>query len=172
MSETTGRDSSKESMPTSTGLSENVSNVSMPAAAPVTTGKRSRPVVCRLRDTTVLLIALEGLVKDLLYLLINDKCGEVRDISSAVKGLELFEKRKFDLVVVDDGLPDLNRARFLADIRKINPETAVALVGTKGDGAALDPEVIRADALIGIPLDMDRLPSMFYMAIHGRRGIR
>lgn len=120
----------------------------------------------------MLLVAVEGLVKDLLFMLINDRCGKVLDAASAAKGLELFGKREFDLVVVDEGLPDLNRAGFLADIRKGNPKAAVVLVGTKTDGAALDPAAFRADALIGLPLDMDRLASMFYKAVNGRRGIK
>jgi DNA-binding NtrC family response regulator len=137
----------------------------------VTAGRLSRAAACGLRETTVLLVAVEGLVKDLLFFLIQEKCGDVQDTSSAAKGLELFGKREFDLVVVDERLPDLNRAGFLTDIRKGNPKAAVALIGSRNDGAASDPAVIRADALIGFPLDMDRLASMFYKAVHARKGI-
>lgn len=154
MNKTAGKDSSKQA-------------VSKPVQASEAGSK-----TCRLRDTTVLLVAVEGLVKDLLFMLINDKCGEVRDAASAAKGLELFGKREFDLVVVDEALPDLNRAGFLADIRKGDPKAAVALIGAKTDGAVLDPAAIRADVLIGLPLDMDRLASMFFKAVNGRRGIK
>jgi len=138
----------------------------------MTAGRLSRAAAFKLKEINVLLVAMEGLVKDLLYMLINDKFGEVRDTSSAAKGLELFGKRKFDLVVVDDRLPDLNRAGFLTDIRKGDLGAAVALIGKKIDGAASDPAIIRADALVGFPLDMDRLASIFYKAVYGRKGIK
>lgn len=169
MNKIAGKDSSKEVVSKPIQLSEAGLT---PGRAFITEARPPRSTACRLRDATVLLVAVEGLVKDLLFMLINDKCGEVRDAASAAKGLELFGKREFDLVVVDEGLPDLNRAGFLAGIRKGNPKAAVALVGTKTDGAALDPAAIRADALIGLPLDMDRLASMFCKAVNGRRGIK
>jgi DNA-binding NtrC family response regulator len=135
-------------------------------------GKPVRPVAVRLRDTTVLLVAVEGLVKELLLLLIGDRCSDVRDAASAARGLELFRKRRFDLVVVDEGLPDLNRAGFLADIRKNNTETAVVMFGKKLDGGASDPADIRADALIGLPLDTDRLFPLFCKAVNVRREVK
>jgi len=143
------------------------------SAAPtplVTAGKPERSAPCRLRDTKVLLAIGEGLAKDLLFMLVSDKCAEVREAASAARALELFRKHKFDFVIVDEGLPDLDRARFLACIRQGDPQAAVALIGAKLDGGASDPADIRADALIGFPLDMDRLSMVFCKAVNGRKG--
>jgi DNA-binding NtrC family response regulator len=131
-----------------------------------------KPIRLKPRDAAVLIVAAEGLVKELLLLFMEARCREVRDAASTVKGLEVFRKRCFDFVMLDAALPAFDRAAFLAEIRKGSPGTAVALFGSKLDGGALDPPEIRADALIGLPLNMDRLFPLFCRAVNARRGLK
>ena len=76
---------------------------------------------------------------------ILDTMGEILEVchnhtvqgaSSGKEALKWFRKRKYDLVVVDLGLPVMNGVEVIAKMRKVNPKTTiVVLTGIPCDDA-------------------------------------
>ena len=52
----------------------------------------------------------------------------VQGASSGKEALKWFRKRKYDLVVVDLGLPIMNGVEVIARMRKVRPKTTIAVL--------------------------------------------
>ena len=68
---------------------------------------------------------------------ILDTMGEILEVchnhtvqgaSSGKEALKWFRKRKYDLVVVDLGLPIMNGVEVIARMRKVRPKTTIAVL--------------------------------------------
>lgn len=125
-----------------------------------------------LRNFKVLLVAEEGLVKDLLFHFTTDKGADVSLAATTAAGTKLFRKQDFDIVLLEGGGVVSGRAGFLSFIRKENPETAVALIGATAEPGSSNHPDVAADALIGFPMDMDRLSPLLREAVAARRKRR
>ena len=112
----------------------------------------------RIRGSNILIIAEEGIVKDLIAQLLVSKGGTVTTVSTSMECLKLFKKNRFDLVIMDLDTPYLNASAIIPKIKKMEPGLAVALInaGSK-KGSSLTFRKTGADLIIGRPLDMDRV---------------
>jgi len=69
--------------------------------APETPSSKAKGAKKKIRDSNILIIADEGIVKDLLSQLLVSKGGRVTNVSTGMECLKLFRKHKFDLIIVD-----------------------------------------------------------------------
>ena len=68
------------------------------------------------------------------------QCGE--------EGLKLFERRAFNVVIADYGMPDMTGVDLIGRIRMAKPGTPVVLISSRVDALGLTQESTGADAVI------------------------
>ncbi len=96
-------------------------------------GKNISPAAGLLRKLQVLVVDDEAAVREVLtsYLDLDGHASQ-----TAVDGraaLELFQKNKFDLVITDRAMPEMNGDRLVERIKEINPGTPIILVTGFGE---------------------------------------
>src|SRR3989339_776364 len=68
-----------------------------------------------------------GMLKTLDYIL-TDKGYEVATVNNGFKAIEMIKERKFDIVLTDIKMPDINGVEVLKEIKKPAPETNVMMI--------------------------------------------
>ena len=115
----------------------------------------------RIRDSNTLIIADEGIVKDLLSQLLVSKGGKVTTVSTGKECLKLLRKNRFDLVIVDLDTPYLNAPVIIPKIKSLDKSLVVALVNaSEAKGRSRKLKKMGEDLVIGRPLNMDRVFSL------------
>jgi PAS domain S-box-containing protein len=125
--------------------------------APETPPSKSKGAKKKIRDSNILIIADEGIVKDLLSQLLVSKGGKVTNVSTGMECLKLFRKHKFDLVIVDLDTPYINLNVIIPKIRNIEKNLAIVVVNAGEE--KVPPRTVKkmgVDLVIGRPLNMDR----------------
>jgi PAS domain S-box-containing protein len=122
--------------------------------------KKPRSPKKRINNSRILIIADEGMVKDLLLQLFVRRKGKVTAVSNTRDGLKALRKNKFDLVVADLNTFPLDPSKIIPKIKKIDPDLPIALVnaGSKSTSSRVLKK-LGADLVIGKPLEMDRIVS-------------
>jgi len=111
------------------------------------------------REATILVIVYEQIIRHILARMLTAKGHKVVTCSVGFDGIREFEKGKgkFDLVMIDIILPDVNGLDVGKRIKKISQETPVVLI--KGWGRDLDKEETKKsgiDLIMSKPLYMDK----------------
>jgi PAS domain S-box-containing protein len=111
-----------------------------------------------LKDSHILIIADEGMVKELLSQLLESKGGRVSAVSTGAEVLKMLSKDKFDLVIADPNTADLNSSFIIPKIKKKEKNLPIALVNVemKGNSCRTLKE-LGADMIIGRPLEVHRI---------------
>lgn len=96
-----------------------------------------------------------GMLKTLDYIL-TDKGYEVTTVNNGFKAIEMIKERKFDIVLTDIKMPDINGVEVLKEIKKLAPETNVMMI-TAYTMHELVQEAKKggANAVFSKPLDLD-----------------
>jgi two-component system, cell cycle sensor histidine kinase and response regulator CckA len=129
--------------------------------APKTPPSKAKGPKKRIRDSNILIIADEVIVKDLLSQLLVSKGGRVTTVSTGMECLKLLRKNRFDLVIADLDTADLNAPVIIPKIRNMDKSLAVTLVNAvEEEGHSRALKKMGADLVIGRPLDMDRALSL------------
>jgi PAS domain S-box-containing protein len=119
----------------------------------------------RIKNSQILIIADEGMVKDLLSRLFESKGGEVIAVSTDVEGLRFLKKNKIDLVVADANTACFDPIKFVPKLKKTG-QTPVALVNVENDDRSLRAlKELGADLLIQRPLETDTILSVISKAL-------
>jgi len=129
--------------------------------APKTPPSKAKGAKKKIRDSNIVIIADEGIVKDLLSQLLVSKGARVTTVSTVMECLKLLRKNRFDLVIADMDTAYLNAPVIIPKIKNMDKSLAVTLVNAleeKGRSRAL--KKMGADLVIGRPLDMDRALSL------------
>ena len=122
----------------------------------------------RIKNSNILIIADEGMVKDLLSQLFESKGGEVIAASTDMEGLKLIRKTKIDLVVADANMAGFDFEKFIPKIKKTG-RTTVALVNVEKSGRSFrELKELGTDLLIERPLETDRILSSVSKALARR----
>ncbi len=66
----------------------------------------------------------------------------------AATGLKLFEKHRYDLVVTDFRMPDMDGTRLIAELRKRNPDVPIVLLSGFVEALGLNEHNTGADTVI------------------------
>lgn len=91
---------------------------------------------------TVLVIDDEEGIRNLLDTLLSRKGYEVVLASNGKKGLELFRRKRPDVVVLDLKMPQMNGLTVLQQVRQLNPTQPVVIL--TGAGTAEAEQQVRA----------------------------
>jgi PAS domain S-box-containing protein len=114
----------------------------------------------RINNSRILIIADEGMVKDLLLQLFVRRKGRVTAVSNSKDGLKALRKNKFNLVIADLNTFPHDPSKIIPKIKKIDPNLPVALVNAESKGKSSRAlKKLGADLVIGKPLEMDRIVS-------------
>jgi len=104
----------------------------------------------RIRDSRILIIGDDGIVKDLLSQLFVSKGGSITGATTARDCLKLLRKNTFDLAIADRNSPHIEASKIIPKIKELDPTLPVVLVNARDKG-----ERLGADLVIGRPLEMD-----------------
>jgi PAS domain S-box-containing protein len=113
---------------------------------------RARRQVNLVKDSRILILSEEGIVRDLLSQVFTSKGGKVRTAATDREGLNLLKKSRFDLVIADPGTLPTNLPEMISRIKQMGRQLPVALVN-----AASEERKFGADLVVGKPLDVDRI---------------
>jgi len=129
--------------------------------APETPPSQAKGAKKRIRDSNIMIIADEVIVKDLLSQLLVSKGGRVTTVSTGMGCMKLLRKNRFDLVIADLDAAYLNAPVIIPKIKNMDKSLAVTLVNAVEEkGRSHTLKKMGADLVIGRPLDMDRTLSL------------
>jgi CheY-like chemotaxis protein len=116
----------------------------------------------------ILLVEDESITRASLADLLRKESYDVEEARNGAEASDLFEMRRFDLVVTDLVMPEMNGFKLIARVRSKSPETPVILIT-----AYLSPQsgkaVLQGQAeLITKPIEPDVLLSTVKHLLHFR----
>ena len=82
----------------------------------------------RIRDSQIMIIADEGMVKDLLSHLFKSKGGKVKTASTRPEALKILKKNRFDLVAVDLHTLPARSTTLVEKIKEIEKDMPVVII--------------------------------------------
>ena len=103
-------------------------NIQFPLSEKAIEEKRVKPKQDKQRKASILVIEDEKDVGQLLSDILITGGHKVIVVSSGEKGIELFHRKRFDLVFTDLGMPGISGWQVAKEIKKIDGKTPVALI--------------------------------------------
>ena len=106
----------------------------------------------------VLIIEDEKNIREVLKEMLSTEGYEVTCVAKGKEGIELFKKKKFDLVITDLGIPGMSGWEVADQIKSINPSTPVVL--STGWGVEFDPATMKSknvDQVIKKPFNLKQV---------------
>jgi len=106
----------------------------------------------------VLIIEDEKNIREVLKEMLSTEGYEVTCVAKGKEGIELFKKKKFDLVITDLGIPGMSGWEVADQIKSINPSTPVVL--STGWGVKFDPVKMKSknvDQVIKKPFNLKQV---------------
>jgi PAS domain S-box-containing protein len=142
---------------------------------PVGKGKKeeapSYPTSIERRRARILVIEDEETIRDVLVRTLAQVPHEVTTAENGEKGIQLFQKERFDMVLTDLGMPGLSGWEVCKRIKEMSPRTPVGMI--TGWGTEVDQEKVKEtglDFLISKPFDFQQLLKAVNEAIHSREA--
>lgn len=130
--------------------------------APKTPSPKTGYAKKNLKNSHILIIADEGIVKDLLAQLLVSKGCRVTGVSTHTEAIRIFGKHKIDFVIADLNMPYLESLRILKKIKEMEPTLPIALVNAEENGESVHAlEKLGADIVLGRPLEVGKIISFF-----------
>ncbi len=106
-------------------------------------------------EVFILLVEEDGMVRDLLYKMLDHKGYRVNTVSTGTEALQHLERKTFDAVIVGSGTPDMKVENLIREIKRKKTDLNVAWIrggeGSEGKSREKAPAV---DLLIPKPIDM------------------
>lgn len=117
--------------------------------------KPSSPASTVLR---ILIVEDEPLVREVLSVYLAEDHHEIVCAENGREGLEQFKKGRFDLVLTDRAMPEMNGDKLAIEIRKVRPEQKVILLTGFGDLMAGSGEQLEGiDLIVSKPFTLATL---------------
>jgi DNA-binding response OmpR family regulator len=110
------------------------------------------------QEACVLIIEDEKNIRDILEEMLSTEGYEVTCAATGKEGIELFKKKRFDLVITDLGIPQMSGWDVADQIKSINPSTPVIL--STGWGLKFDPVKMKSpnvDRIIKKPFNLEQV---------------
>jgi PAS domain S-box-containing protein len=106
-------------------------------------------------EVSILLVEEDGMIRDLLYKMLDHKGYRVSTVSTGLDALQQIERKPFDLVMVGSGTPDMKVQNLIREIKKKKAGLSVAWI-TGGEGAERKSKEKgpAVDLIIRKPIDM------------------
>ncbi|MCP4669441.1 MAG: PAS domain S-box protein [Deltaproteobacteria bacterium] len=147
-------------------------DIKLPIAREVPTS-RDASKKNRMRDSQILIIADEGIVKDLFSQLFKSKGGKVTTAFTGAEALKILRKKRFDLVAADMPALRMKPAIIIRKIKGIARGLPVVLIQSRKEKNPPKAfEHTGADLVIGLPLDLDRIPRLISRILSNRESIK
>ena len=109
-------------------------------------------------------------VRELLKDILKEDGHEVEIVSHGNKGIEVFKKNSFDLVLTDLGMPGISGWQVAEEIKKINRTTPVALI--TGWEIKPQPSELKksgVDFVINKPFKVDQMQRFVQEVLESKR---
>jgi PAS domain S-box-containing protein len=119
------------------------------AAAPKKPRKRRKA-----SEVFILLVEEDGMIRDLLYKVLDHKGYRVSSVATGLEALQQIEKKPFDLVIVGSGTPDMKGPNLIKEIKKKRGLSVAWITGGEGAEPKAKEKGLGADLLIRKPIDM------------------
>jgi GAF domain-containing protein/CheY-like chemotaxis protein len=110
------------------------------------------------QEACVLIIEDEKNIRNILEEMLSTEGYEVTCVATGKEGIELFKKKRHDLVITDLGISEMSGWEVADQIKSINPFTPVVL--STGWGLKFDPEKMKSknvDRVIKKPFTLERV---------------
>jgi len=87
--------------------------------------------------------------------MLSNLCDDITSAVDGENGLELFQTKKFDLVITDINMPKMDGIEMLSHIKKIDPDIHSIVVSAHNEISYMEKaRVLNVDAFIHKPLDL------------------
>ncbi|UCD17935.1 MAG: response regulator [Candidatus Zixiibacteriota bacterium] len=107
---------------------------------------------------SILIVDDELLIRDLLYDFFTERNWQVSVADSAEKGLELLKIRRFQIVVVDLKMPEVDGIDFLKKVKTISPAIpTILMTGFPSLESAVEALRLKVDDYVIKPFNINRL---------------
>ena len=130
------------------------------------TSPRPRRAKNRIRNSLILILAGDGIIKELLSQSLQSKGGKIITASNSIEGIRILRKNKFDLVIAALEKHNLEPRVVIPQIKKIGGDVPIVLVNAKeGEYSSEALQKLGARVVIGRPLNMPRILSLVSEAL-------
>jgi CheY-like chemotaxis protein/anti-sigma regulatory factor (Ser/Thr protein kinase) len=102
--------------------------IKLPISEKAVKEEKEEPVLNEQKKARILVVEDEETVSDLLSAILTEGGHEVETASDGSKGIQLFQKKEFDLVFTDLGMPGMSGWQVAEKIKSINKTVPVALI--------------------------------------------
>jgi PAS domain S-box-containing protein len=127
-----------------------------PASGENNNKKIISPAEKLIQKLSVLVVDDESMVRDVLRDYLNGDGHEVVTANDGVEALSLFKQKKFDLVITDRAMPEMNGDQLADSIKKISPQTPLIMLTGFGELMKAKEECPKGvDKLISKPLTFE-----------------
>ncbi|MFO7801497.1 MAG: PAS domain S-box protein [Desulfovermiculus sp.] len=126
-------------------------------------------------DTTsslsILLIEDEKPIRDMLRRFLEKAGHKVQEAANGREGVHMFRQGKFDMVVTDHGMPEMNGEEAALRIKRSDPEVPVILIsGWYGDLDRTQQTSGLIDQVLPKPIDWEQLLATVHRLAGSRKG--
>ena len=112
----------------------------------------------RIRNSLILILAGDNIIKDLLSQSLQSRGGKITTASTSIEGLKILRKNKFDLIIAAPEKYNLEPRELIPRIKKIGGDTPIVLVNAReGKYSHEALQKLGADLVISRPLNMSRI---------------
>jgi len=134
-----------------------VTTIMLPCASGDTRPK-TRPVKRKIKNTHILIIEDDDMIRELLSQLLGSKGFRVDTADNGLEGLYKLKRKVFHMVIADSKAPGVEGQVLMKKMKKINHDLPFALIvpHKPGDEPGHNKEP-SADMVINKPIDMNRL---------------
>ena len=102
--------------------------IKLPISEKAVKEEKEEPISDEQKKARILVVEDEENVSDLLSAILTKGGHEVETASDGSKGIKLFQKKEFDLVFTDLGMPGMSGWQVAEKIKSINKNVPVALI--------------------------------------------
>ncbi len=133
-------------------------SISLPLERADKAPKASKPPAQPTRPLQILIVDDEPLVREVLSVYLTEDQHVVAEATNGREGLDRFKKGRFDIVITDRAMPELNGDQLASEIKKLKPSQPVILLTGFGDlmnEAAESPSGV--DLVVAKPFTLNTL---------------
>lgn len=127
----------------------------------------------KIKKAKILVIEDDEEVRQLLFDILSSKGHKVTIASHGKEGIDIFQKKHFDIVLTDLGMPRLSGWEVTKAIKELDPDSIVILVS--GWGIQIDDAMVKnykVDFIINKPFRMDQILKIIQQAMETKERKR
>lgn len=123
-----------------------------------------------IKGLRVLLADDEPMVRDVIAMYLSEDGHHIESAANGREALDLFAPGKFDLILTDRSMPEMNGDQLAAEVKKRDPKMPVLLLTGYGDVMNSEGEKpAGVDAIISKPFTLESLRNAFKLAMSLKR---